>query len=79
MNDQIARIQKDHKDEWLLIRVSKTDGKSRPVEGELVFHSKNRDDVYAKQTGLDGDYYITYTGDIPKKGFAVAFHARIPL
>jgi len=74
MQDRIKNIMKEYKDEWLLIKVLKTDKLDRPREGKLILHSKNRDEIYEKQRKLKGDLYITYSGEIPKKGYAVAFN-----
>lgn len=70
----IEEIKKKYKDEWLLIKVSVTDEQDQPIEGELFLHSKSRDEVYEAQKDLKDDLYITYSGELPKKGFAVAFY-----
>ena len=70
----IQEIQKKYKDEWVLVRVGKADEIDRPVEGEVIGHSKARDVIYEEQRRLKGDIAIIYTGEIPKKGYAVAFN-----
>ncbi len=70
---KISDIMKKYKNEWILIKITKTNEKDEPVEGELIFHSKNRDEVYELQKKLKGYLYVTYSGELPKKGFAVAF------
>ena len=70
----IEELKKRYKDEWLLIKITKTDKQDRPIEGEVLFHSKNRDEIYEAQKNLKEYLYITYSGEMPKKGFAVAFH-----
>lgn len=70
----IEEIKKKYKDEWVLVRVEKVDEIDRPVEGEVVRHSKARDVIYEEQRRLKGDIAIIYTGEIPKKGYAVAFN-----
>ena len=45
-----------------------------PLEGEVALHSKNRDEVYEAQKDLKEDFYITYSGELPNNGFAVAFY-----
>lgn len=64
---------KKYKNEWLLVKVLETDELGRPVRGELILHSKSRDEIYEKQRNMRDDLYITYSGQIPKKGYAVAF------
>lgn len=71
---EIEKIKKKYKDEWLLIKIKVTDEKDQPLEGKVLLHSKNRDEVYEAQKDLKEDLYITYSGDLPKKGFAVAFN-----
>ena len=71
---KIEEIKQKYKDEWVLIKVIKTDELNRPIKGELIFHSKNRDEVYAKMKQIKGHTYTLYTGKIPKEGYAVAFN-----
>lgn len=70
---KIEEVKEKYKDEWVLIKVLKTDELNRPIEGEVLFHSKNRDEVYAKMKEVKGHTYTLYTGEIPKEGYAVAF------
>lgn len=70
----IEEIKKKYKDEWVLLRVSRVDDSGFAVEGEVIAHSKSRHDIYEKQRALEGDLAIIYTGEIPKEGYAVAFH-----
>ena len=71
---KIEEIKKKYKDNWVLIKVIKIDKLNRPIEGEVIFHSKNRDEVYAKMKKIRGHTYTVYTGEIPKEGYAVAFN-----
>jgi hypothetical protein len=71
---EIENIKKKYKDEWLLIKITVADEKDQPIEGELLLHSKSRDEVYEAQKDLKDDLYITYSGELPKEGFAVAFY-----
>jgi hypothetical protein len=70
---EIEKIKKKYKNEWLLIKITMADDKDQPIEGEVLLHSKSRDEVYEAQKDLKDDLYITYSGELPKKGFAVAF------
>ena len=71
---RIEDLVKEYKDEWLLIKVMEIDELDRPIKGELILHSKNRDDIYEEQKKMKDDLYITYAGEIPQKGYAVAFN-----
>lgn len=73
MEQRIKDLMKKYKNEWLLVKVLEADELGRPVRDELILHSKSRDEIYEKQRNIKGDLYITYTGQIPKKGYAVAF------
>jgi hypothetical protein len=70
----IEELKKRYKDEWLLVKITITDEQDRPIEGEVLLHSKNRDEIYEAQKHLKEYLYITYSGEMPKKGFAVAFN-----
>jgi len=70
----IEKLKHKYKDEWLLIKITTVDEQDRPIEGEVLVHSKNRDEVYEAQKNLKDYLYITYSGEMPKKGFAVAFY-----
>lgn len=71
---KIKEIKKKYKDEWVLIEVTKSDELGQPLEGNVITHSRNRDDTYAamKQTKTK-DFAHFYTGEIPEESYAVAF------
>lgn len=73
---KIKELRRRYPDEWLLIRITAVDRQDQPVEGGLIAHSKNRDDIYNEQMKRREDLYITYTGKMPEKGYAVAFHGK---
>lgn len=66
-------FRKKYKDEWILIRVLKTDKMNQPLYGKLIAHSKRRDDVYDTMKKVKGHTVIFFTGDVPKKGYAFCF------
>lgn len=71
---QIEKIKEKYKNEWLLIKVTLADERDQPIEGKVLLHSKSRDEIFECQKGFKDDLYITYSGELPKKGFAVAFN-----
>ena len=73
---KIEKLRKKYRDEWLLIRVTAVGREQQPLEGELLAHSKDRDEIYRAQLRLKKDLYITYTGKMPEKGYAVAFYGK---
>jgi hypothetical protein len=71
---EIEKIRRKYKNEWLLIKVTAADEKDQPIEGQVILHSKNRDEIYEAQKNLKDYLYVTYSGEMPKKGVAVAFY-----
>ena len=75
---KIEEIKKKYKDEWVLVEVLEEDELGQPIEVELIAHSKSRDDTYeAMRKAKAKDIAHFYTGEIPKKGYAVAFYDYI--
>ncbi|NQE52195.1 hypothetical protein C5S29_01280 [ANME-1 cluster archaeon GoMg3.2] len=71
---KIEEIKRRYKDEWVLVEVLAEDELREPVEVELIAHSKARDEIYEALKETKTKYtYQFYTGEIPKKGYAVAF------
>ncbi len=56
-----------------MIKVERSVELNKPITGELVLHSKNRDDIYDEMKKVNGHTYTLYSGEIPKKGYATAF------
>ncbi len=69
----LQKIHRHFKDEWVLVRVLEEDALGQPLTGIVVAHSPDREEIYSAQTRLRGDFAIFHTGEIPKKGYAVAF------
>jgi len=60
-------IFKKYKDEWVLIECSKVDENFELIEGEPLYHSKDKDEVYRKLLETrPKDYTIEYTGEVPE-------------
>jgi len=75
---KIKEVEERYKNEWILAEILKEDENGQPIEVKVIAHSKNRDDTYAAMKKAKGKYtYHFYTGKIPKKGYAVAFHVKI--
>lgn len=72
---KIEEIKELYRDEWVLAEVIKKDELGQPLEVEIITHSKNRDDVYDELEKVEKGRHVCtfYTGEIPKKGYAVAF------
>lgn len=64
--ERVETIKKRFRKEWLLIGDYKTDKMNRIVQGVLIAHSKNRDDIYRKLRRYKKPLAIQYSGPIPK-------------
>ena len=68
---KIKQLIEQHPKEWLAIAVTaEQDG--RPAGGELVYHSKDRAEVWRK-TKDQKRLYIIYAGPALEKGYVAAF------
>ena len=60
-------IRKAFKDQWVLIQVEKVDESLNVVEGEVLAHSKDKDEAYKKLLQIrPKEFSIEYTGMIPE-------------
>lgn len=76
----IEEIKPKYKDEWVLVDVLKEDEQGTPIEVRLVAPSKNRDDTYKAMKESKAKHLAHfYTGEISKKGYAVAFYGYIKI
>ncbi len=78
MADQtIEEIERDHPDEWIVIRVTKTDKNDEPLRGEVLSHSADHDEAYKALRTYRHEHHLmtTYTGKIPK-GRLVVLNSR---
>ena len=77
----MAEIRKRYKGEWVLIEYTELDDELNVVEGEVVAHSKDREEIYRAQMELKGKKLaIEYLGEIPEEeDLVVVFsYAAIP-
>lgn len=71
--EKIDTLKKKHKKEWLLIRPTKIDKLSNPLQGILLAHSKSRDEIYHLAKKVKEHIYITFADDFLPKGYAVVY------
>ena len=63
----MAEIRKCYKGEWVLIEYTELDDELNVVEGKVVAHSKDREEIYKAQIELKGKKLaIEYLGEIPE-------------
>jgi len=68
----VAEIEERFKSEWVLLGDPEVDERMEVIRGRVLFHSKDRDEVYHKDMELrpKSAAYI-YTGKMPE-GTAIA-------
>ncbi|MBV9849502.1 MAG: hypothetical protein JO250_07425 [Armatimonadetes bacterium] len=68
MNEVLTRpeIERQYRDEWILVADPETDEHLNVTRGEVVAHSKDRDEVYQKAVELRLKHSaFLYTGTVP--------------
>ncbi len=63
----VAEIEEQFVSEWVLVENPQTDEVLEVVQGTVICHSKNRDEVYRKTVELRPKRFaMLYTGKTPK-------------
>ena len=66
--EKIEEIRKRIKDEWLLIDVTKVNRYDEPLEGQLLAHSKDRDEIWQRFRENKGDLLVEFSGEPIEEG-----------
>lgn len=62
-----TEIQKQYKSEWVLIEDPETEEDLRIKGGKVLWHSKDRDELYRKAREMKPKHSaIVYTGEVPR-------------
>ena len=62
----VEEIEEKYDSEWILVGQSELDEHYRLVRGRVIWHSKDRDEIYQKLIELHPrDAATLYTGQIP--------------
>lgn len=61
------KIRSRYKDEWVLLLNPEISSETRIEAGEVVFHSKNREEVHKRLSNFKGNKAIVFTGKIPEE------------
>ena len=65
---RIEEIRKLYPDEWVLIEYSKLDDDLNVLEGEVIAHSPDKEEIYQAQMKVQGrSLAIEYLGEIPEQ------------
>jgi len=60
-------IKKNFANQWVLLKVDKVDENFNPLEGEVLAHSKDKDEIYQKLLKIKPkEFSIEYTGEVPE-------------
>ena len=63
----ITRIRSKYRNQWVLVGNSKLNKDLEVVSGDVIWHSKDRDEVYDKALELRPKHpALLYTGKLPK-------------
>ena len=63
----IAEIESRFDSEWVLLENPQTDPNLQVQSGTVLWHSKDRDEVYSKAVELRPKHFaVLYTGKLPK-------------
>ena len=64
---EMTEIRERYKGEWVLIEYAELDEELNVVEGEVIAHSPNRDEIYRRLLETKGrDIAIEYLGEVPE-------------
>jgi hypothetical protein len=62
-----AEIKRNYDGEWVLIAYSKTDEDLQIIEGKVIAHSTNKEDIYqALESTPEQPLAIEYMGEVPE-------------
>ena len=62
----LAEIKAKYKDEWVLLAHYDLDNRNEPLNGVVMAHSKDREEIYNKQMAIQEPLCILYAGELPK-------------
>jgi len=61
------KIRNKYKNEWVLLLNPEISSETGIEGGEVVFHSKSREEVHKKLSDFKGNKAIVFTGKIPEE------------
>lgn len=72
-----STIKKSFKNEWVLIEVKKVDINFNLIEGKVLAHSKDKDEIYKRLLEIKpAKFMLEYTGKIPENLAIVLMHRK---
>jgi len=73
--EPIAEIEQRFDGHWVAVLVTKVDRFNVPLEGIVLAHTPDHDEIWDQRYGLDGDILIMFAGDPVPHGTEVILHA----
>jgi hypothetical protein len=68
----ITEIERQFPSEWVLVDEPQTDELGQVQDGRVLYHSKDRDEVYRRAVELRPAHFaMLYTGAVPEEGTAI--------
>ena len=65
---RLEEIKQLYPDEWVLIEFAELDEELKVVEGAVIVHSRNKQEIYKKLLELENEKIaIEFTGDMPEE------------
>jgi len=65
---RLEEIKQLYPDEWVLIEFVELDEELKVVEGAVIVHSRNKQEIYKKLLELENEKIaIEFTGDMPEE------------
>lgn len=64
---EMTEIRKRYRGEWVLIEYTELDDELSVIDGEVIAHSPNREEIYRQLLKTRGkDIAIEYLGEVPE-------------
>ena len=65
---KMEEIRKHYQGEWVLIEYTKLDDDLNVLEGEVIAHSLNKEEIYQVQMKVEGKTLaVEYLGEVPEQ------------
>ncbi|HHT9121807.1 MAG TPA: hypothetical protein ACFYEF_02955 [Candidatus Wunengus sp. YC63] len=62
----LEEIKQQYPDQWVLVEFLELDEELKVIEGKVIAHSRNKEDIYKKLLELENEKIaIEFTGDMP--------------
>jgi len=65
-SERIEAIKQRFNQEWLLIDVTRDDKMNQPLEGCLLAHSPDHDELWRMSEKFEGDLFVVFSGPVPE-------------